>query len=119
MKKIYFLFIFMMCNLLFSQEKIDEADLSKYLNKQIQYCDKVFGSYVSTGEKKVILLNLGADYPDHTMVVAIFQSNWDKFNYKPDEFLKGKDICVKGKLIMYKGKPEIIVNNPKQISLVE
>lgn len=117
MKSIFLLLIFMLCSIVSAQENIADADLSKYVNKQIQYCDRVFGTFVSKGEKQIILLNLGADYPNQKMVVAIFQENWKNFDYKPDEFLKDKNICVKGKLVLYKGKPEIIVKSQKQIEV--
>ena len=100
-----------------AQEKVEEANLQNYINKNVEYCDKVFGTFVSKGEKQVILLNLGANYPDHKLTVAIFSESQKNFDYKPDEFLKDKTICVKGKLILYKGKPEIIVKNQKQIEI--
>ena len=102
------------CN---AQQKIPESELEKYVDKKIEYCNRVHGTFVSKGNKKVILLNMGADYPNHELVIAIFEGDWKKFDYKPAEFLKGKDICITGKLVMYKGKPEIIVNNPNQISV--
>jgi len=119
MKSIYLLLIFMLCSIISAQENIADADLSKYVNKQIQYCDRVFGTFITKGKNQVILLNLGADYPDHKLVVAIFEENRKNFDYKPDEFLNGKTICVNGKLVLYKGKPEIVVKNPKQIEVKE
>lgn len=117
MKTIYFLWIFILCSAISAQENLNDADLTRYVNKQVRYCDYVYGSHVTKGEKPVVLLNLGADYPDAKLVVAIFQSDWDNFSYKPEEFLKEKQICVKGKLVLYKGKPEIIVKGPKQIEV--
>ena len=38
-----------------------------------------------------------------------------KFNFKPEELLKGKYVLETGKVIDYKGKPEIIVTEPSQI----
>lgn len=119
MKTIYLLLIFSLCGATSAQEHLNEADLTQYVNKQVRYCDYVYGSHVTQGEKPVILLNLGADYPDAKLVVAIFNNDWKNFNYKPEEFLKDKQICVMGKLVLYKGKPEIIVNGPKQIEVRE
>jgi len=114
---LFTLYLFTLSGFLTAQEKITEADFQNYIDKNVEYCDKVFGTFVTKGEKQVILLNLGAEYPDHKLVAAIFQSDWKDFDYKPDEFLKGKTICIKGKLVLYKGKPEIIVKNPKQIEI--
>lgn len=118
MRPIY-LWIFILCSSLSAQEKLDNVDLSKYVNKEVQYCDYVFGTFVTKGEKPVILLNLGADYPDSKLVAAIYQSDWKNFDYKPEEFLKEKTICIKGKLVLYREKPQIVVKNSKQITVKE
>lgn len=117
MKPFYVLLIFILYGSISAQENLDDVDLTNYVNKKVQYCDYVYGSYVTKGDKPLILLNLGADYPDAKLVVAIFHENWDNFEYKPEEFLKDKQICVKGKLILYNGQPEIIVKKPEQIEV--
>lgn len=117
MKASYLLLIIALGSFINAQEKVSKTNLNQYLNKKIEYCNKVYGSYVTKGNKKVALLNLGADYPNHELTVAIFESDWKNFDYEPSEFLKGKEICVTGKLILYNDKPEIIVNSPKQIKL--
>ncbi len=117
MKLTYFTFLIFIYGSVLAQEKITEADLQNYINKKVEYCDKVYGTFVTKGESQVILLNLGDSYPNHKLVVAIFQSDWGNFDYKPNEFLDGKTICVKGKLVLYKGKPEIIVKSQKQITV--
>ena len=113
MKPMYHVFLFLF-GFSFAQQKISDADVMKNINKEVIYCNTVYGNYAS---KKVVLLNLGAKYPNQKMTVAIFQSDWKKFSYKPAEFFKDKTICVSGKLILYKDMPEIIVNNPKQITV--
>lgn len=117
MKSIYFYFLFVISVSISAQEKITEVDLKNYLNQQVTYCDKVFGTFVTKGEKQIVLLNLGADYPDAKLVVAIFQENWKHFDYKPEEFLKDKTVCVKGKLVLYKDTPQIVVKKQGQITV--
>lgn len=115
--KILFLFFICMSGIAFGQQKISDAEIKSNLQKEITYCDKVHGTFITNGKKKVIFLNLGSAYPAQKLTVAIFEGDWKKFDYKPAEHLKGKTICVSGKLILYKDKPEIIVNNPKQIKI--
>src|SRR5690625_7670832 len=74
-----------------AQQGSADIDLEKYLNKNVEYCDHVHGTYVTQGKNKVILLNLGAKYPDHRLVVAIFESDWKNFKYEPAEHLNNKD----------------------------
>lgn len=115
--KLLYLFILCMGGILAAQPKISDAEIGRNVQKEVTYCSKVHGTFTTNGKKKVIFLNLGAAYPAQKLTVAIFESDWKKFEYKPAEFLKGKTICVSGKLILYKDKPEIIVNHPKQISI--
>jgi len=46
---------------------------------------------------------------------VIFQSDAYKFNYVKS--LENKTIVVKGIIKLYKNKPEIILNNPNQLSI--
>lgn len=100
-----------------SQDKITEVDLMDYVDKHVRYCDKVYGTYVIKGKTNIALLNMGADYPDQKIVVAIFEENWNKFEAQPDELFNGKQICVSGKVVLYRDNPQIIVKNSKQIVL--
>lgn len=117
MKTIYFFLIIGISGFASAQQKLSKADLEKYLNKNVEYCDLVASTFVTKGKKKVTLLNMGENYPNHDLVVAIFEGDLKNFDYKPEEFLKGKEICVSGKLILYNDKPEIIVTKPSQIKL--
>ena len=110
-----FIYLFLGIQCTFSQ--VSASDLFNYIDKKVEYCDKVHGSFMSNGKSKVILLNMGAEYPNQKLTVAIFEKNWKKFDYKPAELLKEKMICVTGKIVIYKEKPEIIVNGPEQIKI--
>lgn len=114
MKSIFSLSVLSIFLLGFAYLSGQEIRLEEYEGKTVRYCDKVYGTYQSD---KVALINLGADYPEQKMTIAIFQSDWNKFKYKPAKHLKGKNICVSGKVKMYKGKPEIIANSPNQIEI--
>ncbi|MDD3771381.1 MAG: hypothetical protein RBT46_04690 [Weeksellaceae bacterium] len=116
MKRIVIAFMGIMGSCI-AQQQITDQEFSSHINQKVTYCDKVYGTFISKGKNKVALLNLGADYPNQKLVVAIFEKNWKKFTYQPTEFLQNKRICVNGKLLLYKGKPEIIVEHPKQINV--
>jgi len=80
------------------------------------YCDKVFGSkYFSNSG--MTLLNLGAEYPDQTMTVVIYEKDRSKWSVAPETLYNGKKICVTGYKIMYNGKPEIVVESPDDITI--
>ena len=97
-------------------QTIPTDSVENYIGKTVKVCDKVYGTHVSKGEKKTTSLNLGADFPNQKLTVVIFESDLPKFSYTPALLLKDKNVCVTGKLMTYKGKPEIIVNDPANLT---
>ncbi len=71
---------------------------------------------------RVIWLMGNADV-DRNFKVVIFPSAYSKFpgypDVLPDEYYKGKTIRVRGLIKLYRGWPEIIVNSPSQIEIVD
>ena len=90
--------------------------VSNYIGKTVKVCDKVYGTHVSKGEKKTTSLNLGANFPNQKLTVVIFEGDLSMFSYKPEIFLKDKNVCVTGKIITYKDKPEIILHDPANLT---
>lgn len=39
--------------------------------------------------------------------------------YKPKDFLMGKQVCISGVVSLFKGKPQIVISSPKQIRIQE
>jgi len=71
---------------------------------------------------RVIWLMGNADQ-DRNFKVVIFPSAYSRFpgypEMEPDKYYFGKTIRVRGLIKLYRGWPEIIVNSPKQIEVVE
>ncbi len=64
--------------------------------------------------KNVIYLNLENKYPEQCLTLAIFKKEkFTKFNYE------NKNVIAKGKIIEYNGKPEIIINEPTQLKILD
>ena len=63
-------------------------------------------------------MNFHQDYANHFKVV-IFPDDWPKFPEPPEELFLGKKVRVKGLVKEYRGAPEIIVEEPEQIEVVE
>jgi DNA/RNA endonuclease YhcR with UshA esterase domain len=51
--------------------------------------------------------------------VVIFPDAWPLFPTPPEEHYKNKIIQVTGQIQLYQNVPEIIVDHPDQINLVE
>src|SRR5262249_29764861 len=64
-------------------------------------------------------LNLGKPYPNQEFTVVIWGNDRSKFSQPPEKYFLGKTISVSGKTQLYRGKPEIIVHEPSQITVVK
>ena len=62
-------------------------------------------------------LNFTEKYPKNDFTVVIFKSAQKKFDNMKK--YKDKNVKVTGKVKLYKGRPQIIVNNPEQIEIIE
>ncbi len=93
---------------------VNWKDATKYYNRTVTIEGKVVETYNSG---RVIFLNLGPNREQDVKVV-IFPSDWGKFPSTPDKLYEGKTIRVTGKVEKYQGAPEIKVNDPKAIVVV-
>lgn len=94
---------------------IDVTKSKDNAGKLVYTCGKVYGTKVLSNG--LILLNVGAAYPDSPLTIAIHPESLKNFDFKPEEYYNEKNICVSGTIQMYKDKPEIIVNNQHAIQV--
>ncbi|MFB0535794.1 MAG: OB-fold nucleic acid binding domain-containing protein [Anaerolineae bacterium] len=90
-------------------------DAAQYYGQIVTVEGTVVGTYNSG---KVVFLNFDKDY-ENTFKVVIFPDDWPKFPEPPEELFLGKKVRVKGLVKEYQGAPEIIVEEPEQIEVVE
>jgi hypothetical protein len=82
-------------------------DLKNAIGKTVSVQGKV---YSSKDIGSMILVNLGAAYPNQLLTLALKGKAKDLGNQ-----LDSKTITIEGEVINYKGKPEIIVTDPTKI----
>ncbi len=96
----------------FSATDIDS--LEKYIGKYVTVQGVIKKTYKS---KKALYFNFGDDYrTDFTIVV--FKNCWHNFRLDSEDYYLHKKVRVSGKLKRYNG-PEIIINKPEEIEVVE
>lgn len=79
----------------------------------------VIGRIVTTHNSgKACFLNFHPDYRNHFTAV-IFRSDYSLFPRAPETYYRGKSVRVSGLIKKYRGKPEIILNSPSQIEIVD
>lgn len=99
-----------------AQKMIDVKDAAKHVGETLTVCGKVFSTKLIT-PSNITFLDLGGFHPNQLLTIVIKGEDRSKFNGKPEEDYKNKDICVTGTIIDYKGKPEIVLSDPKDIKL--
>lgn len=72
--------------------------------------------YADRTNRTPTFLNLNQPYPNQIFTALIWGSDRHKFKAPPEIAFKGKRICVTGLIVTYKGIPEIIVEEPSQIT---
>ncbi len=96
---------------------ISACQAGNYIGQETTAKGKVAVGYKSrTG---TIFLNFGGAYPDQCFTATIFASDAGKFPPNPNSYYEGKTVKVSGKIKLYEGKPEIILEEPSQITIAE
>lgn len=79
----------------------------------------VEGRIVNTAATgSVNYLNFSEDY-HNTLSLVIFNRDLNKFSYQPAVYIKDKEIKVFGEIEIYQGSPQIVVNDPHDILIID
>jgi len=102
-----------------SENAIEVKEAYKYVGETKIVCGKIVSTkYLKRASGGPIFLNFGRDYPNQQMTGLIWFGRFSEyFSYKPEKFLKRKNVCVKGYLSEYEGKTQMEIRTEKQISL--
>ena len=99
-----------------AQQRLTAAEAKDHIGETATVCGSVVSTHYAPGTKgQPTFLNLDKPYPNQVFTVLIWGENRSKFGTPESEY-KGKRICVTGKITEYKAAPEIVVNDPGQIS---
>jgi len=81
----------------------------------------VEGKIVSVfrSKKNNVFLNFEKDYPHQCFTAVIFSSDLYRFPENLEKIFEGKRVRVFGKIQEYKKKPEIILQTPSQIEILD
>jgi len=79
----------------------------------------VEGQVVATyNSGKVVFLNFDEDYRQ-TFKIVIFPNAWPLFPQPPEDMYRGRLVRVTGQVQIYQGAPEIIIETPEAIQILE
>ncbi len=95
--------------------------LVNYTSKHVKVSGVVCSSKISDNSK-VIFLNFGKNF--NTSLSAVIY-DFDVHSFinagisNPDTYFKNKKVVVEGVIRIANGKPEVVINSPKQIKIIE
>ena len=104
-----------------SENAIEVKEAYKYVGETKIVCGKIVSTkYLKRASGGPIFLNFGRDYPNQQMTGLIWFGRFSEyFSYKPEKFLKRKNVCIKGYISEYKGRTQMEIRTEKQIKLRE
>jgi hypothetical protein len=71
--------------------------------------------FAANSRSQPTFLDFDRAYPNAVFTAVIFGTDRPKFG-APETSLRGKRVCVTGQIRDYRGKPEIILNDPSQLT---
>ena len=118
MKRIIFLlFALLFTGITYGQTSIKLEDVSQHTGDSVTVCGLVADMrYFENSKNQPTFLNIGESFPNQKLTIVIWGSVKAGFK-EPVEILKGKQICITGRIILFKERPEIVIENPEQITL--
>lgn len=96
-------------------EVVSWQDAAAFVGQTVIVEGQVVDTYNSG---KVVFLNFDEDYRN-TFTVVIFPDAWPLFPQPPEDMYRGRWVRVTGWVKMYEGAPEIIVETPDAIEILE
>ena len=104
----------------FAGETIPSLQAAEHVGKTVTVCGPVAGaSYFEHLRGAPTFINFDRRHPDQSFTVVIWGLNARSFERPPHRMYgAGKEICVTGRIETYKGKPQIVVRDPAQITVV-
>ncbi|MCB9076331.1 MAG: hypothetical protein H6631_01965 [Anaerolineaceae bacterium] len=97
------------------EQIVSWQEAANFVGQTVTVEGQIVNSYNSD---KVIFLNFDQDYRNSFKVV-IFPDAWSLFPASPDIYFQDKTVRVTGSIKIYQNSPEIIVDQPDQIEIME
>jgi DNA/RNA endonuclease YhcR with UshA esterase domain len=101
----------------FAQKKLTAAEAKDHVGETATVCGNVVSTrYAASTRGQPTFLNLDKPYPNQIFTIVIWGNNRSKFG-KPEVEYREKRICVTGKITEYRGVPQVIADDPAQITV--
>ena len=100
-----------------AQKKLTASEAKDHIGETTTVCGSVVSTrYAASTRGQPTFLNLDKPYPSQVFTVVIWGSARIKFG-APESAYRGKRICVAGKITEYRGVPQVVADDPGQITV--
>ncbi len=119
MRNTLIIIISLICFNAFSQETITAAQAKDFVGKEVILQGKVAGTKQLTTKAgdPLLRININKDYPEQDISIVIFNDVLSKVKFTEAD-LSGKSIQVQGQVLMYKEKPQIVLKNEVDLTIL-
>jgi hypothetical protein len=100
-----------------SAQNIRPSQAKQHVGDKVTVCGIVTGTSVVKGNPETTILSLGEEKSKAVVSIAIWSTDYPKFEYVPSEHLKGKNICVSGWMKLAGGQPQVIISSGEQVTI--
>ncbi|MBB1287271.1 hypothetical protein HRH25_23045 [Flavisolibacter sp. BT320] len=103
-----------------SQKDIKINELSNHTGDSVTLKGKVFGiRYLESAKNAPTFINVGGVFPNQLLTIVIWGNVRKNLGYAPEEkpYVNGF-AKVSGRVELFRGKPQIVITNPSQLSIL-
>ena len=94
-------------------------DIALFVGDSVTVSGTIFSAkYFAESATSPTLLNMGAPFPDQPLTVVIEKADRSFFESNPEVFYLNKEVSVSGKVVLYKNKPQIVVREREQLTVL-
>ena len=94
-------------------------DIASHIGDSVTVTGKVYGiKYFESAKASPTLLNIGATYPNQLLTVVIYGEDRKRMELDPEKTFANADLSVTGKVELFKVKPQIVITDKSQLSVL-
>lgn len=114
------LFALSAVNLSFAQDSVIPELESRNNQRLVTVCGTVAEIiYMPELANQPTFIYLDKPFPNQVFEIVIWGNTRPRFQNSPEQMFSGKQVCVEGVVVSFMGVPQIIIDEPTQITAVQ
>jgi DNA/RNA endonuclease YhcR with UshA esterase domain len=113
--------ILLLCSFSFTraQQSVKLEDIASHVGDSVTVTGKVYGiKYFESAKASPTLINIGAAFPNQLLTVVIYGEDRKRMELDPEKLFTNADLSVTGKVELFKGKPQVVITDKSQLSVL-